>query len=556
MNLKLPKTALYFLGAIFILNLLQSYFTELIFDEAYYWYYAQNMAWGYFDHPPMVALLIKISSFVFKGELGVRFMSCILSVGTLIILWLLIDNKKKKDYVAHFFVLTFSMTLLNAYGFLTLPDTPLLFFTATFLLVYKNFIKSPTLLLSIIMGIIMAALMYSKYHAVIIILFVLLSNLKLVFNKYAWVSIVVALLCYTPHFIWLLNNNFVSIKYHLFERPNQAYEFIDFTLGFFINLVALFGFTFPWVYYALFKTKMSDKFTKALVYLTYGILLFFFISSFDRRVQTQWIIIISIPLVVIVFNYILANEKFKKGIYRVAMINIAILLFARIGLIYAPILPIVYESHGNKVWVQEIQSQAGSIPVVFDNSYGKSSMYAFYSRNDTYSLNNIRYRQNQYSIDSSEYRVQHKKVLYVSGYLTKGDITYTTAKGKIYYGNYIKNFESFRKLRCFIEEKHISPNSDQELTLKVYNPYKVAIKLEKLKFGLAYLNDHKQVEETKFIRPTPLNNKELLTLASLDTTYFKFKLPKPTIEDLGYFRMGISENGLHLGLNGENIKLE
>ena len=94
MQLKLPKLFLYLLGAIFVLNVLQAHFTELIFDEAYYWHYAQNMAWGYSDHPPMVALLIKVSSFFFEEELGVRFMSCILSVGTLLILWLLIDNDK------------------------------------------------------------------------------------------------------------------------------------------------------------------------------------------------------------------------------------------------------------------------------------------------------------------------------------------------------------------------------------------------------------------------------------------------------------------------------
>ena len=79
---KLPKLFIYILAALFVINILQSYFTELIFDESYYWYYAQNMAWGYFDHPPMVALLIKISSLLFSGELGVRFMSCLLSIGT------------------------------------------------------------------------------------------------------------------------------------------------------------------------------------------------------------------------------------------------------------------------------------------------------------------------------------------------------------------------------------------------------------------------------------------------------------------------------------------
>ena len=445
MTSKLPRLFLYLLTALFFLNLVQSYFTELIFDEAYYWYYAQQLDWGYFDHPPMVALLIKMGAIFFDGELGVRFMSCLLSVGTFLVLWLLIDNPKKDKYVPHFFVLVFSMTLLNVYGFFTLPDTPLLFFTALFLLVYKNYIKSPNLGMATVMGIVMAALMYSKYHAVLVIVFILLSNIKLIFDKYAWLSVFVALLCYTPHFLWLYQNDFVSIKYHLSERPNRAYEFEDFTLGFFVNLVAIFGLLFPWMYKSLFKTKATDKFVKALLYLSYGVILFFFISSFNRRVQTQWIIVISIPMVIIAFNYLLEHPGFRKWVLRMGIVSTIIILFLRVGLIYQPLFPVIYESHGNKAWVHAIQSQIGDIPVVFENSYRQAPMYAFYSGNPSFSLNNIYYRQNQYTIDNSESKVQHKKVLYASKYMKGGDITYLNNKGTPHFGIYIDDFESFRK---------------------------------------------------------------------------------------------------------------
>ncbi|WKX78312.1 ArnT family glycosyltransferase [Zobellia laminariae] len=236
MKSKLPRIFIILLGIGFLINLLQSYFTPLIFDEAYYWHYAQKLSWGYFDHPPLVALLIKISSFFFDGELGVRFMSCVLSTATLFILWSTIDNPKKKDYVVHFFILAYSMTLLNAYGFFTLPDTPLLFFTALLLYVYKRFLEKPSLLWGIIMGVTMAGLMYSKYHAALVIIFILLSNIKLVFNKYALLSVFVALLCYVPHFIWLSQNDYVTINYHLFDRPNDPYNFKKYTLGYFVNL--------------------------------------------------------------------------------------------------------------------------------------------------------------------------------------------------------------------------------------------------------------------------------------------------------------------------------
>ncbi|NJB71144.1 hypothetical protein GGR42_001606 [Saonia flava] len=556
MTNKLPKLFLLFLGAIFLLNLLQAHLTELIFDEAYYWYYSQNMDWGYFDHPPMVALLVKLSSYLFDGELGVRFMGCILSTGIYIVLWFMIDYPKKKDYIAHFFVLVFSMGLMHAYGFLTLPDTPLLFFTALFLLVYKQFLQKPSYFLSILLGVVMAALMYSKYHAVLVIIFVLLSNLKLILNKYAWVGVIVALLCYVPHFMWLYENDFVPIKYHLYERPNQAYNFSKFTLGYFVNLIAILGLTFPWIYWALIKTKASDKFTKALLFLSYGVIIFFFISSFNRRIQTQWIIIISIPLAILAFNFLIQNQTAKKWLFRIGIVNIVVLLFLRIGLVHEPLFPVTYETHGNKNWVGSLYSQVGETPVVFENSYRLAPMYSFYSGSTSFSLNNMFYRKNQYSIDSSEDKVQHKKVVYVSKYMKKGDVSFFSNDSTIYYGRYIENFESFRKIKSIIgDSEEIDLKEKTDLQLKIYNPYKEDIPIEKLKFNGIFLNKHKQVMEQNPIETTPLLP-DIKNLKTNDTTIFIFNLPKPKTENLGYFKVGVSENGLLYGLNGENIKLK
>ncbi|APQ17011.1 ArnT family glycosyltransferase [Maribacter hydrothermalis] len=554
---KIPKQFYFFLTAIFILNVIQSSFTQLIFDEAYYWYYSQNMAWGYFDHPPMVAFLVKISSFFFNGELGVRFMSCVLSTINIVLLWLMIDNPKKNDYIKHFFVLIFSMTLLNAYGFFTLPDTPLLFFTSCFLLTYKYFIKNQTLALSVLLGIFMAALMYSKYHAVLVIFFVLLSNLKLIRNKYAWLSVVVALICYAPHFYWLFENDLVSIKYHLYERPNGAYSFEKYTLGFFVNLVAVFGLTFPFIYKALFKTKSNNLFNKALIYLTYGVILFFFVSSFNRRVQTQWIIIICIPLVVIAFNYMLHNKQALTWIFRLGIINTVIILYLRVGLAYQPLLfTFYYETHGNKEWATAIKDEVGNRPVVFENSYRNAPMYSFYTNGTpTFSLNNFMYRKNQYSIDNSEEKIRNKDVAYVSKYSKDNTFTYTREDGGIYKGKYIPNFQSYRKLECILKDNALLLNSDENIELKIYNPYKETIDLTKLKFAVTYMDDYKIPKETLAFVPEPTDPKTT-ALTQKDTTHFNFKLPKTNKENIGYFRVVISENNLLYGLNGKPIPIK
>ena len=70
MRISLPRPLTFLLGGLLLINLLQAFSTELIFDEAYYWYYAQNPSWGYFDHPPMVAWMIALGTWFLDNELG------------------------------------------------------------------------------------------------------------------------------------------------------------------------------------------------------------------------------------------------------------------------------------------------------------------------------------------------------------------------------------------------------------------------------------------------------------------------------------------------------
>ena len=54
-----PDTlVLFWLGVWWVCNLLQAGFSQLANDEAYYHMFAEHLAWGYFDHPPMTALLV------------------------------------------------------------------------------------------------------------------------------------------------------------------------------------------------------------------------------------------------------------------------------------------------------------------------------------------------------------------------------------------------------------------------------------------------------------------------------------------------------------------
>ncbi len=57
-------------------------------DELYYWTWAQHLAWGYPDHPPMIAYILRLTT-ALDGDtpLGIRLGPVLLALGTAVLLW-------------------------------------------------------------------------------------------------------------------------------------------------------------------------------------------------------------------------------------------------------------------------------------------------------------------------------------------------------------------------------------------------------------------------------------------------------------------------------------
>lgn len=547
-----------------LINIFQSLFTELIYDEAYYWYFSHQLDWGYFDHPPMVAAMIALGNLFFKGSLGVRIIGVLSTLGAYVLIWNTVSLPQKKYHIASFFVLLSSMTLLNAYGFFTLPDTPLLFFTALLFYILKYFLQRPNWGLSIALGLVMAALMYSKYHAVLVIVGVIVGVPSILKNKYAWAAVGVSLVAYSPHLYWLYSNEFVSVAYHLFERPNRAYDFFDFGLGYFINLAAIFGFCFPYIYKSLFSESKDTALKKSLFGVVVTVMVFFFISSFNRRIQTQWMVVICIPTALLVFEALMVNPKLKRQLWISGWINIFLIVFLRIGLVYEPILPISYEAHGNKAWTAALKEAVGDHKVVFENSYRNAPMYAFYTGGDTYSLNAINYRQNQYTIDHSETAVLGEKVAYITKDSVSGidkipaDFSFEKAKNLSYYGRWIPEFKPYNALKS-----EIISLKENALVFEIYNPYSFAVPLKELRFGLAFLNEYKQFQylsEIEAVTITGTSHEGLLgknaSIAPKEKIRMSatYTLSKKDLE-MGFFKLSYSANSLPFLLGGVSHKI-
>ena len=416
----------------FIINLLQGIFTEIQEDEAYYALFGEHLAWGYYDHPPMVALMTFLSSVLFSGTLGVRLFTIIASCFSLFVIWLIAIGRpvnpatdpKRGDLspisIVLFFIIAFSIVMLNIYGFITTPDVALILFSALFLFVYQRYLNDRSWKNALVMGIVMALMIYSKYHAFLFLGLIVLSNLKLLKDGKFWVACLLALALLTPHIVWQVSNDFPSFRYHLAGR-NEAFRWSYFW-EYLPNQLLIFNpFTFGAVVYVLFKHKPNahapkkvgsdviesearqsrertpqEVFERGLCFVIIGFFFFFWLMAFRGHVEPHWTIVCAIPMVVLAYRRALIDEKLRKYIKWFVLPSLLLVLAIRILLTTS--LADRFGYHGKEAYYHAIEQVAGDRPVAFQGSFQQPALYHYFTGKESAALRSYYDRKTQYDL--------------------------------------------------------------------------------------------------------------------------------------------------------------
>ena len=514
-----------------ILNIIQGSYTELLPDEAYYWVYSQDMNWGFFDHPPFVAVWVTISNFLFTDELGVRFFSAISFSLMLYLVWFTIDHPSKNKYSWLFLLLFLSTALLNVYGFITTPDTPLLFFFALFLWSYKLYLNKKSTLIYFILSIAITGMMYSKYQGILVIFFIFLSNWKLVKDYKIWLVCFGALILYMPHIYWQYINDFPSIRYHLYERASVATYKFEYTLMHIVNAIAILGFTFIIIYKAFFKgIKSNDIFHRGLNSIVLGFFFFFLISSFRGHVQAQWIAPIMLPLILITFNYLIEHKKNLKLFCYLALTNIAIISFVRISIANEGIIPVKLDFHGNKQWTLEVKRLTKNSEKLFVNSFQNASIYWFYTKEKSHYQKNYLGRKNQYGYIPGNDVFSSDSIAYITRISKEYSEIKMKSSGKdSIFISFLKDYKPLFDLEINFENStNIEFNTSmiKSYTIIINNPYTFDINTKDIEVQIAFQN--KKGNE-KYSIPTKINS---TTIEALSKQTLSLELEGSLIKDI------------------------
>ena len=397
-------------GLLFVLaNLLQAALTPLDPDEAYYWFYADRLQWGYYDHPPAIALLIKLGISLFPATLGLRFGSVLASGLCLWLLWQLAGRPVGRQ-AALLALLVAAMPFLELYGFIATPDGPLLLATAFFWWVYARFLQRPGLGQALLLGTSMALLLYSKYHGLLVILFTVFSNLQLWRMPAFYLAGLSGVLLFMPHLYWQYANDFPSFRYHLVGR-DDPYE-LKHTINYLVNQLSMFNpLLLPWWAPALWRSRQQEPLARAFFVTAMGFWLFFLWSTFKGHAEPQWTAVLSIPLVLLLFRSWQSGSLRSPWFGRMLVVSLLLFVLLRVALVIPDKTPL--RQMRNADWIADLSAYAGDTPLLFENSYRDASLYRFYTGKAAWNMTNVLYRPSQYDLWEGEKALHNRTVVVV-----------------------------------------------------------------------------------------------------------------------------------------------
>ena len=483
----------YFLVIWVLAGLVQNYFTEVNGEEAYYWLFSQFPAWGYLDHPPMVSFVTAPFYWLISNNLGLRLGMLICSVLTMVVVRKTLS--KPDDQLLVWIFASLLAVHVGAYHVKT--DVPLLLGVALFFYFYKKYLDKDDLKTSALLAASIALIMLSKHHGFLMVVFTVASNPRLFLKKTFWMVVAFTTLFMIPHTIWQYNNEFATIKFHLYNRIDMGFSWE--TIAYYIGVQPLvFGpFIGVLLIGAIFANKKGGAFNRALKFCLAGVFLFFLVSSFKVEFHKHWTSVLLIPLILLGHEYITDTPKWRLWIRRLMVVSVVIVIPARIYLMY-DFFPKSWTQgwdviHNWDSWADEVQELSGGLPIMFNNHYERSSRYSYLTGDIVHCHNTFDYRETQHDLLDLEENLQGKRVFQINRFRdTTRYADYYTQIGKGIHYRIVEDFRSFRKVEITTEEADDLKVQGGEISLNLTltNDYDYAVDFSDVGGRKVYLNAH------------------------------------------------------------------
>ena len=215
------RVSLALVAALIVLRAVMAAVLPLSADEAYYWLWSKRLAMGYYDHPPMIAWLIRAGTEVFGGTpFGVRFAGIALSLPASWLVWQSASLILKDARRAALAALLFNLTLMVSVEMLAAtPDMPSVFFAAAFVYFLARVQQSGDGRWWLAVGVAGGLGLLSKYSALFLglgAIFWLVADArarKWLASPWPYLGAGVALVIVAPHLLWQAQHQWMTFAF-------------------------------------------------------------------------------------------------------------------------------------------------------------------------------------------------------------------------------------------------------------------------------------------------------------------------------------------------------
>ncbi len=228
------KSALYLAAVAYIILLKLFYLgvPELLFEEAYYWNYAQHLDIGYLDHPLIVAWTIKAFTSLFGNvEFAVRLGAFLYWFVTAYFTFKLTREIFNKTIAYCALVIVAILPAYFSFGWFMTPDAPLTAcWAAAIYYTYQSLIKydkNAWLKLGIALGLGMSSKYTIALLAAAIVLFLMFDKTarKWLMRREPYLAALVALVLFSPVIIWNIQHDWLSFTFQSAGRLESGNHF-------------------------------------------------------------------------------------------------------------------------------------------------------------------------------------------------------------------------------------------------------------------------------------------------------------------------------------------
>ncbi len=316
-------------------------------DEAYYWMWSRHLDLGYFDHAPLIAYCIRLTTLFSQQELWVRFSGILETLIVSVLAWRLSLQLFHDDKIASASVITLNvMPLTLAGSVLMTPDIPVFLFLSLSTYWYWQIVATQKPHYWYFLGVAFGLSLLSKYTAVLLapslLLFMLVTDerrwLKTI-HPYAAFLLGCAL--FLPVIYWNSQHQWISFAFQMRHGLGGNKYSIGKVLVYIGGQMLVAG-PLIWVSgviaagHYLFQKNRQTLF---LVLTSLPTLLFFAFSAFKKGgAAANWPCCAYFTFSILAGHYLVGGSKTKRYVWGVAvafsfLLSVTAGLHARFGVI-------------------------------------------------------------------------------------------------------------------------------------------------------------------------------------------------------------------------------